>query len=160
MLFLRGWAFRTAQPLTHPLNDMKTAILYGATPFRKRGRSLDTFKRQKTNNLSKNTHPAQRILQAIKTAEDEHQLGGRETSPVTLIVEDMGIVIGVIRREKEYSRDKLAAQIGVSPEILFALEAGILHPLRFCEVLPSVLEAIGIPLHKLAETLRKENAVI
>ena len=72
----------------------------------------------------------------------------------------MGILIGIIRRQKEYSQEKLALQIGILPEVLFALEAGILHPLRFCEVLPSVLEAIGIPLHKIAEILRKENAII
>ncbi|MBT3322852.1 MAG: helix-turn-helix transcriptional regulator [Anaerolineae bacterium] len=104
--------------------------------------------------MSQNTHPTQRILQTIKAVEDEHQQW-RETPVVSLLVEELGVLIGVIRRQKKYSRDKLAVQMGISPEVLFALEAGILHPIQCCEVLPSVLEVLGIPSQKLVEILRK-----
>jgi DNA-binding XRE family transcriptional regulator len=138
---------------------MKKAIYYGIAPFRKRGIPLDTHKRQKKIKLSKNMHPTKKILQAVKIGEDRDKIKQNSSSSF-LIIEELGILIGIIRRKKEYSREKLASRIGILPEALFALEAGILHPLHFCEVLPLVLEAIDIPLHKLAENLRKENVII
>ena len=109
--------------------------------------------------MSKNTHPTKKIIQAAKIGENEDWLE-QNSSPTFLIIEELGILIGVIRRQKKYSQEELAARTGISPEVLFALEAGILHPLHFCEIFPSVLEAIGISLHKLAKDLRKEKTII
>ncbi len=125
-------------------------------PFRKRGEPLNAPKRQTIKKLSKNTHPTQRILQAIRMAELENQFE-QKTAPLSLLIEDLGLIIGIIRRQKDFSIDELAARITIPPETLLALEAGILPCLQVCEILPSVLVGMDISLKKIAREIQEEN---
>ena len=126
------------------------------SPFRKRGEPLNTPKRQNIKKLSKNTHPTQKILRAIKTAEAEDQLDSQSILMSTLI-EDLGLVIGVIRRQKDLSIDELGIRINIPSEVLLALETGILPCLQVCEILPSLLAGMDISLKKIAKGIEKEN---
>ena len=118
-------------------------------PFGKRGEPLNTPKRQ----VSKRTHPAQRIIEAIKIAESENQ--PEKNNALLSTLEDLGLIIGIIRRQKNFSMDELAAHVNIPPEALLALEAGILSCSQVCETLPSVLTGMGISLKKIEKGMRE-----
>lgn len=111
-------------------------------------------KRQiRIDKLSKEMHPTQRIVRAVKFAEH------KKTQPLSasLPKEELGLLIWVIRRQQQSSLDRFAASLNISPETLIALEAGILPGPRLCEILPAILDKMGVSLSKLAETLQKKK---
>lgn len=121
--------------------------------FRKRGVQLNTLKKENTKRLIKNMHPAQKILRAIKIAEIKAPPKMATSAPV----EELGIMLRLIRKRKGERLDEFSARINVSPENLFALEAGILPSEKLFELLPFVLKGIGIPPEMVVEELKKEN---
>ena len=69
--------------------------------------------------------------------------------------EMLGLAIGILRRQKNISRDQLAQRIACPLEELVAMETGLLPGSVYLKYLPRILNAIGLPENLLQPFLNK-----
>jgi hypothetical protein len=99
------------------------------------------------NGRSNRDHPAQKLVRAAELASTSGS-GYDLLAELPTQVEQLGIIIGLWRRRKGWSRTDLASRAGCKEEELIALETGILGGAELKRVLCQVSCAMGVEIDR------------
>ena len=97
-------------------------------------------------------HPAQKIIRAAEMS-GKKGTRTRQIGEVPTPAEHLGAMLGFLRRRRKMSVDTMAKHIGCSPEVIIALEEGLLPVDMTGKILPSIAKAIGIDPRQLSNAL-------
>ena len=106
------------------------------------------------NDLSNCDHPARQLKRAAQAAGHKDERDLFRDDPLS--EERLGIAIGLIRRRKNITIENLAQKAGCELEILIALEAGILEPQTIHNILPRIVDELGIDPDILIQIVNNE----